>query len=275
MVSELVVFDIRTSSETVVLKTDTHIEAPNWMPDDSALIVNADGALFRVPFAAPVLNQIETAGLNKLNNDHGVSPDGRFFALSDKSETGECHIYIMPVTGGKPRRVTDAGFSYWHGWSPDGRTLAYAGRRDGAFDIYVKPVDGGPETRLTSGFDHCDGPDYSPDGKWIWFNGERDGSVDLWRVPAVGGTPVQMTDDDRVNWFPHPSPDGRFVLYLAYKPGTKGHPANADVTLRMLPQSGGPSKKLTTLFGGQGTINVPCWAPDGQRFAFVRYSGAF
>jgi Tol biopolymer transport system component len=28
---------------------------------------------------------------------------------------------------------------------------------------------------------------------------------------------------------------------------------------------------LTKLFGGQGTINVPSWSPDGKRLAFVSY----
>jgi Tol biopolymer transport system component len=33
-------------------------------------------------------------------------------------------------------------------------------------------------------------------------------------------------------------------------------------------------KKITVLaklFGGQGTINVPSWLPNGQQFAFVSY----
>jgi len=33
-------------------------------------------------------------------------------------------------------------------------------------------------------------------------------------------------------------------------------------------------KKITVLaklFGGQGTMNVPSWSPDGKQFAFVSY----
>jgi hypothetical protein len=80
-----------------------------------------------------------------------------------------------------------------------------------------------------------------------------------------------MTDDALVNWFPHPSPNGAHVLYLAYPAGTQGHPADLDVTLRLMPAGGGLTSDLCQLHGGQGTINVPCWAPDSQRFAFVRY----
>ncbi len=28
---------------------------------------------------------------------------------------------------------------------------------------------------------------------------------------------------------------------------------------------------LARFFGGQGTINVPCWSPDGRKIAFVTY----
>jgi len=86
-----------------------------------------------------------------------------------------------------------------------------------------------------------------------------------------GSAPEQMTDDDRVNWFPHPAPDGGQVLYLAYENGVDGHPRDHHVKLRMMPADGGKPKVLLALFGGQGTINVPCWAPDSGRFAFVRY----
>jgi Tol biopolymer transport system component len=33
----------------------------------------------------------------------------------------------------------------------------------------------------------------------------------------------------------------------------------------------GPIETVVHLFGGQGTINVPSWSPDGQRFAYVSY----
>ena len=67
-----------------------------------------------------------------------------------------------------------------------------------------------------------------------------------------GGEMQQMTDDERVNWFPHPSPDAICVLYLAYQNGVEGHPRDHD-------PEGGNIRTLLTLFGGQGSINVPNW----------------
>ena len=270
MISELCIFDLTEATPRVLLQHTGHIEAPNWHPD-GYLVVNGDGRLFRVDLDEPALQLIDTGFAVQCNNDHGISPDGKTLVISDKSKTGESCIYTLPVGGGTPSRVTEQTPSYWHGWSPDGATLTYVGRRGAGFALYVCPVGGGDETCLTDEFDHVDGPDYTPDGAWIWFNGERAGAVDLWRIRPDGTGLEQMTHDDTVNWFPHPSPDGAHVVYLAYPPQTEGHPPELDVTLRIMPQTGGQVRTLCGLFGGQGTINVPSWAPDGSAFAFVRY----
>ncbi len=273
MISELCLSDLQGRVE-VVLRHDGHIEAPNWHRD-GFLLVNGGGRLFRVPLQAPVLELVDTGPLGRLNNDHGVSPDGAWIAFSDHTEDARSIIYVMPVAGGPPRRVTPIGPSWWHGWSPDGARIAYAGARDGGpVLMYTCAIDGSDERLLTPGFDHVDGPDYTPDGGWVWFNGERDGRVNLWRVHPDGTDPERMTDGDTVDWFPHPSPCGAHVLWLAYPPGTKGHPADLPVTLNLMPATGEPGRVVQAFRGGQGSINVPCWAPDSQRFAFVRYPEA-
>lgn len=273
MLSRLAVYCLDDGTIETVLTTDRHIEAPNWCLDEAALIVNGAGRLYRVRLAGPALQEIDTGPAVKINNDHGVSPDGKSLAISDSTESGTSCIYTLPISGGKPKRVTGSKPSYWHGWSPDGDTLAYVGRRGTTFQVYTCPADGGAEAQLTAHFDHCDGPDYTPDGRWIWFNGDVAGQVDLWRMHPDGSALERMTDDAEVNWFPHPSPDGKHVLYLAYQPGTRGHPAMRQVELRMVLPEGGRPTTLLRLTGGQGTINVPCWAPDGRRFAFVHYEG--
>lgn len=270
-VSELCIYDLEADDVRVVLQHDRVIEAPNWHPA-GYLVVNGGGRLFRVALDDPGLVALDTGPATACNNDHGLSPDGRLLVLSDKAETGQSCIYVLPVDGGAPRRVTDKVPSWWHGWSPDGANIVYAAAREGGpVAIYGCPVEGGEEVCLTDAFDHADGPDYSADGQWVWFNGEREGAVDLWRIRPDGTGLERMTADAAVNWFPHPSPCGRHVVYLAYPPGTAGHPGGLEVVLRLMPQDGGPGRELVRLHGGQGTINVPSWAPDGHAFAFMRY----
>ena len=64
------------------------------------------------------------------------------------------------------------------------------------------------------------------------------------------------------------------MVFIAYnkndlKPDE--HLANKNVELRIMPSAGGEPKTVVKLFGGQGTINVNSWAPDGRRLAFVSY----
>jgi hypothetical protein len=270
MRSSLEIGSLAGGRSSVVLATDALIEAPNWHPDGASLLVNGGGRLFRVPLDAPALVPVETGFADRCNNDHGFSPDGRRIAISHHAGDGSA-IYTLPAEGGEPVRETPAAPSYWHGWSPDGATLAFCGERGGAFDIYTIPADGGDERRLTERAGHNDGPDYDPEGR-IWFNSDRSGQAQIWRMAADGSGLARMTDDGLVNWFPHPSPDGRHVLYLAFPAGTRGHPRDLDVALRLMRPDGRGARTAVELFGGQGSINVPCWAPDGSAFAYVRYA---
>ena len=270
MRSRLEIFDVRANSVRTVLESDRLIEAPNWDPLGGSLLVNVEGGLRRVDLREPGLELVDSGFADACNNDHGFSPDGGLVAISHKHQ-GASTVYVLPATGGTPRKVTDRNPSYWHGWSPDGARLAYVGRRGDAFDIYTCAVTGGEETQLTADAGHNDGPDYSSDGQYIWFNSDRTGHAQIWRMGEDGAEPRRMVESETVDWFPHPSPDGAHVLYLAYPPGTKGHPRDRDVALMLINPEGGDSRELLRFNGGQGTINVPCWAPDGSAFAFVRY----
>ena len=199
-------------------------------------------------------------------------PDGATLVISDQSQTDRrSRIYTLPVAGGTPKLITETGPSYWHGWSPDGKTLAYCAERNGEFDIYTIPTKGGIETRLTEAKGLDDGPDYSSDGQWIYFNSDRTGRMNVWRMKTDGTQQEQVTNDEYNNWFPHPSPDGKWIVFLSYESDVKGHPENKDVMLRLMPASGGKIEVAAKLFGGQGTINVPSWSPDSRKFAFVSY----
>jgi Tol biopolymer transport system component len=177
----------------------------------------------------------------------------------------------MLIAGGSPKQLTPVGPSYWHGWSPDGKTLAFVGQRNGDFDIYTVPVTGGDETRLTTAKGLDDGSEYSPDGQYIYFNSERTGHMQIWRMHPDGSQQEQIFSDDYNNWFPHLSPDGKWMVFLTYDKDVTGHPENKDVTLRLMSLEDKKIMTLANLFGGQGTINVPSWSPDSKQIAFVSY----
>ena len=268
--SRLESLTIATGAREVVYSAREHFEAPNWSRDGRSLLFNQDGSIYVLPLDTRQPRLLDTGTARRCNNDHGLSPDGKWLALSHAPED-QSLVYVLPSTGGPPRQVTARGPSYWHGWSPDGKTLAYCAARDGEFDVYTIPVEGGQETRLTTAPGLDDGPDYAPDGR-IWFNSVRSGVMKIWRMDPDGRNQTQMTrNEEWADWFPHPSPDGKLVVFLSYDKSVEGHPANRDVALRLMPIAGGEPKIVARLLGGQGTINVPSWSPDSASFGFVSY----
>ncbi len=270
--SNLEILDVETGRRRVVFHTPRSIQAPNWTPDGRALIYNGDGLLYRFDLARQAPEIIPTGFATQNNNDHVLSFDGTMLGISHHdAASGHSLVYTVPVEGGLPRQATPTGPSYLHGWSPDGQWLVYTGSRDGAFDLYKIPVAGGDEVRLTDAPGLDDGSEYAPDGQHIYFNSARTGRMQLWRMRPDGSAQEQLTDDGFNNWFPHVSPDGKWIVFLSYGPDVAAgdHPWYQPVYLRLMPAAGGAPRVVAYVYGGQGTINVPSWAPDSRHVAFV------
>ena len=265
---------VESNDRTAVHVAQGRFEAPNWTRDGKELLFNREGRILRMPLdGKTALQTMDTGFAVRCNNDHGISPDSSLLVVSDQSqEEHKSLVYVLPLGGGTPRRVTKNSPSYWHGWSPDGKTLAFVGQRNGDFDIYSIPVEGGEETRLTTAKGLDDGPEYSPDGQYIYFNSERSGHMQIWRMRADGSEQEQVFSDQNNNWFPHISPDGKYMVFLTYDKSVSGHPENKDVALRLMTLADKKIKTIAQLFGGQGTINVPSWSPDSKSVAFVSYA---
>lgn len=282
----ILIADVRAGTTDVVFESATTLfEAPNWTADN-ALIVNGDGVLWRFELegdAAP--QRIAISDVPELNNDHVLAPDGETVYVS----ANDGHIYSAPIAGGSAHRVTadeEGRLHFLHGVSPDGRTLAYIGvESDGgtrwvSANVFTRSLELGDgeqgDIPLTFGNAPADGSEYSPDGAWIYLNTEQfsdiPGHAQIARIPATGGEIEQLTFDERVNWFPHWAPTGDRAVYLSFPVGTVGHPANHPVQLRLVDADDWRDATVfAELFGGQGTINVNSWSPDGHRFAYVDY----
>ncbi|MCK7479413.1 MAG: hypothetical protein M0C28_20230 [Candidatus Moduliflexus flocculans] len=152
--------DVDTGLRTTVFRSDRPIQAPNWTKDGRFLIYNADGLLHRLELATGKASKLDTGFATANNNDHVLSFDGKRLGISHHSaaDGDESAVYVLPSRGGTPKRVTAKAPSYLHGWSPDGRSLVYTGGRDGNYDVYRIPFEGGDEVRLTDAPALDDGP---------------------------------------------------------------------------------------------------------------------
>jgi Tol biopolymer transport system component len=163
----------------------------------------------------------------RLNNDHAPSPDGKKIAFSATSPASrQSQVYLANADGSNTHVMVTTTPSYFHGWSPDGKYLAYVYQHPAAdgvpanYDIFRIPAAGGESEQLDSNPGYDDGPDYSPDGKWIYFNSGRSGKWDIWRIPADGAGPGDRKgragDQRRVGRLVPPSVTGRQVAPVPF-----------------------------------------------------------
>jgi TolB protein len=256
--SHLFIHDLRNGTSHEVFAADTVWEAPNWSPDGKYLISNSGGAIYKIGLrpdgTAETPQKLAIPANHRCNNDKAVSPDGTMLAFSANvlPQRGS-QVFLANADGSGVKLMAADSPSYFHGWSPDNKTLAFVAQRNGSgqYDIYSMPAGGGPEKRLTENIHQDDGPDYSPDGKWIY-------------------------SDSLEDWFPHPSPDGNKLVYIAYPAGTPTHnPRTVQIEIKLAAVNhdkiAATQKILVQGTGGQGTFNVSSWAPDSMRFAYVLY----
>lgn len=276
--SRLELLEVETGNRSIIYSSEAHFEAPNWSRDGKYLLYNQEGKIYKFLLDSRTPELLNTGSVIANNNDHGISFDGRKLALSshtkqDGRKAGS-QIYLVDVDGGEPVKITDQAPSYWHGWSPDGKTLVYCAERDGSYDIYAIPSSGGTETRLTASQGLDDGSEFSPDGTFIYFNSTRTGKMKIWRMKPDGSDQEQVSFGEGNDWFAHPSPDGTRMLYVSYPLSVPAasHPHNERVTICEQEISSGKVRVLAYLYGGQGTLNVPSWSPDGKFVAFVSYT---
>lgn len=285
--SRLYIYDLRDGSSHLIFTADSVWEAPNWSPDGKYLISNHDGHIYRLVLQGNSAAQPQRLAIPdsyECNNDKALSPDGTKLAFSATlpPERGS-EVFLSNADGSGIEQMTHAAPSYFHGWSPDGKILAFVAQRGGSgqYDIYGVPAAGGPETRLNFDPHQDDGPDYSPDGRWIYINSDRTGKEAIWRFPATGAgandaNAQMVVSDDLQDWFPHIAPDGRKLVYIGYPAGTPTHdPRNVHIALKLVEISDGAvahtQKTLVKATGGQGSMNVNSWSPDSTRFAYVTY----
>lgn len=169
---------------------------------------------------APLLTRItSTSGVNL---DPALSPDGNLLAYaSDRAGSAGTDIWIQPVGGGEPLRLTDhPADDAEPSFSPDGAHIVFSRRDTGLFVIGAV----GGRSRLVVQETWARNPRFSPDGEWIvyWTGFPPSvvaggipgalGSIHI--VPAGGGAARTLQPRVASARYGVWSPDGKRILFL-------------------------------------------------------------
>ncbi len=107
----------------------------------------------------------------------------------------EDDLWTVPVSGGIARRLTsNLAAANSPCLSPDGESLAFAGREEGPAEVYVMPALGGETKRLTYQGSSVTIAGWSADARQIQYASRAGVAFDawIWQVPALGGEPERL-----------------------------------------------------------------------------------
>jgi Tol biopolymer transport system component len=206
------------------------------------------------------------------------SPDGNLIAYAQPREGGTSELYVLDVTSGESRRVTNCAAVLARctapDWSPDGARLIYERTElDPALDPFDRDV---PRAWLLNLRDLATAPllndttrlggtpKWSPDGLRIAAYDRNLGAIAIYEL-STGARKLIETLDDVGDYVFHPH-DGRFVYAQLVQVAGRFSSALEMVNLD------DPSSGIRRISGEGSAVEdrQPRWTPDGNRLIFTR-----
>lgn len=254
--------------EPEMKKTGRYPWPTGWTSDSQKLIVQVSTfktceGVYALPVAGGPLEELYKFPDPQRAKERGeqltLSPDGRFFAYSSR-QNGNVDIYVMPVRGGEPVRITDdPADDSSPAWSYDGQWLAFRSTRSADSGTWVIGVtsDGRPSGRPIHTTQGGDGGAWTKDGRIVYST--QTNMVHIFIAGTDGNQETRLTKLNDLNVLPRWSPDGKTIAFVS----RYGENREAVWTV---PASGGDEKLLA-----HG--NYHAWSPDGKTIAFTNERG--
>jgi len=181
------------------------------------------------------------------------SPDGKWLAYTDKS-----HVWVIPTTGGTPKKVTHYGEGDSPVWFPDSQRLLVNVARDDLMRIVMTTREGGWPQQVTNGPGHDHSANLSRDGQHVAYVHQPLDDFNRSDVMLInletGDTQALTATPGFHNKQPFFAPDGRSVAYTSERPGF--------YELFICDLITGEEYQLTRF---NHDIAEYCWSPDGSQ----------
>ncbi len=195
-------------------------------------------------------------------DDPQLSPDGRFVAysvrtLDGKKDKSDRDVYMAPVAGGEPLRLTSSPKSEsTPRFSPDGEWIAFLSSREGSHgQVFLLSRRGGEAVKLTDYKASVSDLAWSPDSKRLALV-----------VSDVDPDAPATDDDDADSSAPKKTAKPIVLKRLQFKRDGTGYLNDQRSHVHVFEVA---SKKSFQLTSGPFDDEDPAWSPDGERIAFV------
>jgi Tol biopolymer transport system component/serine/threonine protein kinase len=251
-------------------RIDWWLTSLSWSPDGKLIAFSAAD----LPQHSPGLFLLSVDTLEKrrltstpeqyLGDGYPVfSPDGQTLAFIRQGSEAVMDIYLVPVSGGEPRRLTFDDRQLWGAdWTPDGREIVFSSTRGGGSSLWRIPATGGTPEPLAVGGDYAQFPSVSRQGNRLAYT-QAIFDVNIWKfeVPdSMGrnGSPTEVISSTRDDSGPQISFDGKKIAFNSSRSGS--------YEVWVCASDGSNPIQLTS-FGGPLT-GGPHWSPDDKQIVF-------
>ncbi|MBZ5621205.1 MAG: hypothetical protein LAQ69_21125 [Acidobacteriia bacterium] len=189
-----------------------------------------------------------------------VSPDGKTLGFVS-IEFGGPAIYLMPTSGGDPRRLTKLEErARDFAWTPDSREIVYTANPDGFTALWRIAAAGGPAQRVTAAGYDLGEPAIAHSGNRMAFT-HWTKTQNIWRMDLDRlGPPRKLAATVRRQADAQFSPDGKRLAFISDRTGwPEVWTSDAD---------GGNLMQVTSIGSMTVPPGAPRWAPDGREIVF-------
>ena len=209
--ANLYIYDLRTARRSMLSSRPGINSGGSFFPDGRSLVMTLTQGgvpdIFRLGLNGSVISRLTRGPGRAMNVEATVSPNGKKIAFSS-DRTGKPMLYVMDINNKRPKRLTFAGrYNSAPNWSPDGKTLVFAGWAQGHFDIFTINIDRTGLKRITQKrranglWSNNESPSFSPDGRFISFISNRTGKKKLYIVEKNGLNIFPVTGHDNYNYY--------------------------------------------------------------------------